>query len=352
MYPLIRRILFTIPPEEAHHLTMSALKAVYAWPYGRKLLQYNFNAGDYRPFEWKGLRFRHPVGLAAGFDKDGAYIQPLASLGFSFIEVGTVTPRPQPGNDHPRLFRLPKDKALINRLGFNNEGVHALRARLEKHRPHNLVIGGNIGKNKDTPNEEAVRDYISCFEALHPVVDYFTVNVSSPNTQGLRALQDKKPLEEILLQLIRHPLQSRLYRPVFLKVAPDLNDGQIDDIAEVCQNTGMDGIVATNTTISREGLITSPSEVLRIGSGGLSGLPVRNMSDQILKKLALRVSSEVLLIGVGGIFTDEDVRRKLDLGARLVQVYTGFVYEGPAMVRRIIKNLQKNDENQAQRKHQ
>ncbi len=345
MYPLIRRILFTIPPEEAHHLTMSALKAVYEWPIGRKLLESNFNAGDYRPFEWKGLRFRHPVGLAAGFDKDGAYINSLAALGFSFIEVGTVTPLPQPGNDRPRLFRLPADRALINRMGFNNEGVHALRARLAKHRPVNLVIGGNIGKNKDTPNEEAVNDYINCFETLHPVVDYFTVNVSSPNTQGLRALQDKKPLENILHQLIRHPMQSVAYRPVLLKVAPDLTDGQIDDIAEVCRNTGLDGIVATNTTISREGLASPPSVVARLGGGGLSGRPVRDLSDQVLKKLALRVPQDVLLVGVGGIFTDADVRRKLDLGARLVQVYTGFVYEGPAMVRRIISNLQKNDEN-------
>lgn len=343
MYPLIRKILFTIDPEKAHQLTMTALKVVYSLPPGRIVLQSAFHAEDYRPMDWKGLRFRHPVGLAAGFDKDGAYIKPLSALGFSFIEVGTVTPRPQPGNDRPRLFRLPADRALINRMGFNNAGVNALHTKLIKSRPHDLVIGGNIGKNKDTPNEEAVLDYLACFETLHSVVDYFTVNVSSPNTLGLRVLQDKKPLEEILIRLIKHPLQSLTYRPILLKVAPDLTDGQIDDIAEVCQNTGLDGIVATNTTTSREGLSTPATVVRRIGAGGLSGHPVRDLSDLVLKKLAHRVSPDVLLVGVGGIFTGADVRRKLDLGARLVQVYTGFVYEGPKMVRQIIKNLQEND---------
>ncbi|MCX8149623.1 quinone-dependent dihydroorotate dehydrogenase [Thermaurantimonas aggregans] len=341
MYSILRRLLFALEPERAHHFTMETLKTIYKLPFGETILKTTFLTSDFQPFEWKGLNFRHPVGLAAGFDKDGKYLYPLASLGFSFIEVGTVTPLPQPGNDKPRLFRLPADKALINRMGFNNEGAQSLAARLKQGKPRNLIIGGNIGKNKITPNEEALRDYIACFEALHAQVDYFTINVSSPNTPGLRSLQDKKPLEEIITHLRKHPMQSTTYRPVLLKIAPDLTDEQIDDIAEVCANTSLDGIVATNTTISREGLKTSKNQVESMGSGGLSGLPIQKISDIVLGKIAKKISSDTLLIGVGGIFTAEDVRRKLDLGARLVQVYTGFVYEGPQMVQRIVKNLSK-----------
>ncbi|MFN4300044.1 MAG: quinone-dependent dihydroorotate dehydrogenase [Thermaurantimonas sp.] len=341
MYSAVRRLLFTLEPEKAHHLTMSALSALYSIPFGELLLRKTFYTPDYKPFDWKGLHFRHPIGLAAGFDKDGKYLAPLSALGFSFIEVGTVTPLPQPGNERPRLFRLPADRALINRMGFNNEGVHALAARLKKEKPKNLIIGGNIGKNKITPNDEALRDYVTCFEVLHEHVDYFTVNVSSPNTPGLRALQDKKPLEEIITHLRKHPLQSAIYKPVLLKIAPDLTDEQIDDIAEVCANTGLDGIVATNTTISRDGLKTPKSQVNSIGSGGLSGLPIQKASDEVLVKIAKRISTDTLLIGVGGIFTADDVQRKFDSGARLVQVYTGFVYEGPRMVQQIVKNLSK-----------
>lgn len=341
MYSILRRLLFVLEPERAHHITMATLRTIYNVPFGETLLKATFATPDYRSFAWKGLYFRHPVGLAAGFDKDGKYLHPLSSLGFSFIEVGTVTPLPQSGNDRPRLFRLPTDKALINRMGFNNEGVQSLAARLKNGKPQNLIVGGNIGKNKITPNEEALQDYIACFEALHAYVDYFTVNVSSPNTPGLRALQDKKPLEEIIMHLRRHALQSTTYRPILLKIAPDLTDAQIDDIAEVCANTGLDGIVATNTTISRDGLKTPKQQVESIGSGGLSGLPIQKASDAVLAKMAKKISSDTLLIGVGGIFTADDVRRKLDLGARLVQVYTGFVYEGPRMVQRLVKNLSK-----------
>lgn len=341
MYPLIRQLLFALEPEKAHHLSMTALNTLYRLPGGGNVLRSLYNVTEYKPLHWKGLYFRHPIGLAAGFDKDGEYTGPLSALGFSYIEVGTVTPRPQPGNERPRLFRLPADKALINRMGFNNKGVHALKSRLQHIRPSGLIIGGNIGKNKDTPNEEAILDYLTCFEILHPVVDYFTINVSSPNTPGLRALQDKKPLENIISQLKNHPLQSRQYRPILIKIAPDLTDGQLDDIVEVCAHTGLDGIVATNTTIGRSGLKTSQSKIEKIGLGGLSGRPVRSASDSVLSRLSKTMGQDTLLIGVGGIFTADDVRRKLDLGAHLVQVYTGFVYQGPSMVHQLIKNLQK-----------
>lgn len=345
MYSLIKNLLFLLDPERAHYMAMDSLKLTRQLPGGELLLKLMFNAGEFRPFEWKGLTFRHPVGLAAGFDKDGRYLRELACLGFSFIEAGTVTPLPQPGNAKPRLFRLPKDQGLINRMGFNNRGVVELRSRLLRSRPKGMVIGGNIGKNKLTPNEEAQRDYLTCFEALHDQVDFFTINVSSPNTPGLRELQDKKPLENIITALKSHPLQRENYRPILLKVAPDLTEGQVEDIMEVTLNTGLDGVVATNTTICRDGLKTPADRLKAIGAGGLSGAPLRGSSDRILSQLAKGLRREVLLIGVGGIFGAEDVRRKLDLGAHLVQVYTGFVYEGPTLVKRMIKELKSNGKN-------
>jgi dihydroorotate dehydrogenase len=278
------------------------------------------------------------VGLAAGFDKDAKFTDDLAHLGFGFVEIGTLTPRPQPGNDKPRLFRLPQDKALINRMGFNNEGVEQAVFRLKKRR-NKLIIGGNIGKNKLTPNEDAESDYESAFRALYDVVDYFTVNVSSPNTPGLRALQDKAPLQKLLTRLQLINTQLGKSKPILLKIAPDLTNEQLDDIIEIVHNTRIHGLVATNTTISREGLNTSPEAVAALGAGGLSGLPVRSRATDVIRYIHKQSQGRIPIMAVGGIFTAADAIEKLDAGASLVQVYTGFIYEGPGIARNICKGL-------------
>ena len=279
-----------------------------------------------------GLHFPNPVGLAAGFDKDGKHLHAMAALGFGFIEVGTVTPRPQAGNPRPRLFRLPADAALINRMGFNNEGVEALVQRLQQPRPAGLIIGGNIGKNKDTPNEQAAADYLFCYEKLFPYVDYFVVNVSSPNTPGLRALQDREPLTHLLRSLQQRNLQEPQPKPILLKIAPDLSDAQLDDIIAIVQTTGIAGVIATNTTISREGLRT---DTTHIGAGGLSGHPLRARATEVIRYLHEKSGRSLVIIGVGGISSPAEALEKLDAGAALVQIYTGFIYEGPGIVKRI-----------------
>ena len=288
-----------------------------------------------------GLTFPNPVGLAAGFDKDGKYYKAMSALGFGFIEIGTVTPVGQIGNPQPRLFRLPKDRALINRMGFNNEGVEAMAKRLKKGRPKNLIIGGNIGKNKTTPNEKAVKDYSICFEALFPYVDYFVVNVSSPNTPGLWALQEKEPLTALLTHLQNLNKQKPSPKPILLKIAPDLTNGQLDDILEIVQDTQLDGIIATNTTINRNGLTTNNLEIEKIGNGGLSGQPLVRRSTEVIRYLHQRSDGKVNVIGVGGITSPMDAIEKLDAGAVLVQVYSGLVYEGPNLVKGINKALLK-----------
>ncbi len=341
MYPLIRRFLFLSDPENIHHWTMRRLKFFCRYSFLRKLFRKYFevNNPDLTRELW-GIRFKNPVGLAAGFDKDGRYTDELACLGFGFIEMGTVTPRPQPGNPRPRLFRLPKDKALINRMGFNNEGVSLAALRLAKRR-ESVVIGGNIGKNKDTPNEEAVNDYETCFRELYPVVDYFVVNVSSPNTPGLRELQDREPLTALLkrLQQINAELGGR--KPVLLKIAPDLTDAQLDDIIDIIAETKLAGIVATNTTIDRGGLVTDVAQLEAIGAGGLSGKPLKERSTQVISYIHRKSEGKIPIIAAGGIFTAADAREKLEAGASLVQVYTGFIYEGPAIVKKICKGLSK-----------
>ena len=268
-------------------------------------------------------------------------LEELACLGFGFIEIGTLTPVGQPGNPQPRSFRLPKDEALINRMGFNNEGVQAAVERLRK-RDKSLIIGGNIGKNKVTPNEEAVSDYEKCFTALYPYVDYFVVNVSSPNTPGLRELQDKEPLKNLLLKVQELNEQTKAPKPLLLKIAPDLTDSQLDDIVAIANEVNLSGLIATNTTISRDGLLTDKSIVENIGAGGLSGKPVKQRSTEVVKYLCSRLGKDFPVIAVGGIYTAADAQEKLDAGAALVQVYTGFIYEGPAMVNRINKGLIKN----------
>jgi dihydroorotate dehydrogenase len=285
-----------------------------------------------------GIDFPNPVGLAAGFDKDAKHIDALACLGFGFIEIGTLTPKAQDGNPAPRLFRLPTDKALINRMGFNNGGVDAAVLRLQQ-RKERIIIGGNIGKNKITPNEEAYKDYEYNVKALHAVVDYFVVNVSSPNTPGLRELQEKAPLMDLLhkVQAVNKALPNP--KPVLLKIAPDLTDTQLDDIIEIVAATQIDGIVATNTTIDRSQLQTPASEVEAIGAGGLSGKPVTARSTEVIRYIHQKTNGTIPMIAVGGIFTAADAIEKLNAGASLVQVYTGFIYEGPGMVKRICNGL-------------
>lgn len=282
--------------------------------------------------------FKNPVGLAAGFDKDAKLINELSTFGFGFIEIGTLTPKPQPGNDKPRLFRLPADQALINRMGFNNGGVVAAVERLKK-RKSNVIVGGNIGKNKVTPNESALDDYAVCMDALYPVVDYFVVNVSSPNTPGLRELQEKEPLRKLLSFVKSRMVANLKPKPVLLKIAPDLTVEQLDDVIEILKETKTDGVIATNTTISRDGLSTDLQTVEQIGAGGLSGKPLRNRATEVIKYLRRELGPDYPIIGVGGIMSVQDALEKLDAGADLIQIYTGFVYEGPGFVKRILKAL-------------
>lgn len=345
MYALFKPVLFFLSPETAHRVTVFFLDLAAATPPLRWLLK-RWYCLEKQSLESRvlGLRFPNPVGLAAGFDKDGKHIDGLACLGFGFVEVGTVTPTPQDGNPQPRLFRLPADRALINRMGFNNEGLDALVARLKKYRektPAGVgpVIGGNIGKNKVTPNEAAENDYVLCFEALFPWVDYFVVNVSSPNTPGLRALQEKEPLTRLLNLLQEKNNAKSAPKPILLKIAPDLSDEQLDDIASIVRDTRLAGVIATNTTIAREPLRTPPAEVEDIGAGGLSGAPLRERSTVVIRRLRELLGAETVIIGVGGIDSAAAAQEKLAAGANLVQVYSGLVYEGPSLVRQILKNI-------------
>ncbi|MBX2964469.1 MAG: quinone-dependent dihydroorotate dehydrogenase [Cyclobacteriaceae bacterium] len=336
---LIRPLFFLLDAERVHHLVFSTLRIKGNIPGFKSLLSGLFSY-SHQSLETKlcGLTFKNPLGLAAGFDKDAKLIDELACMGFGFIEIGTLTPKPQPGNDRPRLFRLPQDQALINRMGFNNEGVLAAVERLKK-RKSGVIVGGNIGKNKSTPNEKALDDYAYCIEALYPVVDYFVVNVSSPNTPGLRELQEKEPLRK-LLAFVRATVDSKIKpKPVFLKIAPDLTVEQLDDIIEILKETRMDGVIATNTTISREGLKSAVDVVEQIGVGGLSGKPLRDQSNAVIKYLRAQLGSTYPIIGVGGIMSVEDALKKLKAGADLIQIYTGFVYEGPGFVKKILKSL-------------
>lgn len=284
------------------------------------------------------MKFKNPVGLAAGFDKDAELIDIMDDLGFGFIEVGTLTPQPQPGNHRPRLFRLARDKALINRMGFNNKGVEAAVPRLKK-RKSDIIVGGNIGKNKHTPNEDAASDYISCLHALYEYVDYFVVNISSPNTPELRNLQSKKPLQELLNALKGEIGTKPVKKPLLLKIAPDLSDTELQDIVNIVNMLKIDGVVATNTTISRSGLSTDPGKIELIGQGGLSGLPLKQRSTEVIRFLRNNLDEQIPIIGVGGIMNVQDALEKLEAGATLLQVYTGFIYEGPAIIKKINKAL-------------
>ena len=338
MYQIIKALLFRFDPEKIHHFVTGGFRAFNRIWGVKYLLKSSFQLEDVRlERDFMGLKFKNPVGLAAGFDKNADFIEDLAEFGFGFIEVGTITPLPQPGNDKPRMFRLPSDKALINRMGFNNQGVDVVADRLTRINRKGLIIGGNIGKNKITPNEDAVSDYIKCFDRLFEVVDYFVVNVSSPNTPGLRELQEKEPLKNILNALQQRNRKNNISRPILLKIAPDLINSQLDDIIEIVLETQIAGVIATNTTILREGLFSE--DKLTNQSGGLSGKPLKTRSTEVIQYLSKHSNKAFIIIGVGGIHSPEDAMEKLNAGASLVQIYTGFIYEGPALVRRILKAI-------------
>ena len=419
MYKIIRECLFLFDPEKVHYFSMNSLKLLCKISFLKKIISRLFC--PQMPLlqkEFLGISFKNPVGLGAGFDKNAQYLNELEALGFGFVEIGTVTPKPQTGNDKPRLFRLPKDKALINRMGFNNDGVEAIAERLRQwsvvngessmvngewsmvngqspmqepaavdaqlpgsRKTARLIIGGNIGKNKITPNEDAWKDYAICFSALHPYVDYFVVNVSSPNTPGLRELQEKESLRKILTnlqalnlsmvnsqsvmeeesnlksdfpltidhsQLIHSPFPIPHFpfpihhphpKPILLKIAPDLTQEQIDDVIDLAMEIKLDGLVAANTTISRDGLVTTADVVKKMGAGGLSGLPVQKRSTAMIEYIYKKTNGQIPIIASGGIFSATDAKEKLQAGASLVQVWTGFVYEGPAIVKNICMGL-------------
>lgn len=333
---VLKPLFFLANPERAHYLAMDLLMVASRIPGVRWwMLKRVAKRNEGRAVTVAGLTFPNPVGLAAGFDKDAKWLPALQMLGFGFVEIGTVTPRSQVGNPQPRLFRLVEDEGILNRMGFNNEGLYPAAGRLVR-RPEGLVVGGNIGKNKITPNEQAVDDYLACVDALHAHVDYFVVNVSSPNTPGLRELQGKEPLTKLLRAVVSRNSEHPGHRPVFLKIAPDLTDGQLQDIVDIVKAEGVDGVVATNTTISREGLKTPTDD---LGPGGVSGAPVRDRSTEVVRALTAMSEGAFPIIGVGGINGPESAQEKLDAGASLVQVYSGMVYEGPGLASRIVEGL-------------
>ena len=353
MYNILRSVLFWFDPEWVHYFSMNSLKALCKVGFIKKMISSSFTPKENAQCSMLNIQFSNPVGLAAGFDKNAKYLNELEALGFGFVEIGTVTPLPQAGNDKPRLFRLPKDKALINRMGFNNDGVKVVAERLEKWQERNskiksqkskLIIGGNIGKNKVTPNEEAWKDYEICFNALYNYVDYFVVNVSSPNTPGLRELQEKDSLRKILTNLLSQRSKfntstGSVQKSILLKIAPDLTTEQIDDVIDLALEIKLDGLVISNTTINRESLQTTSEKLQKIGAGGLSGLPAKKRSTEIIQYVSQKTNGQIPIIASGGIFTGADAKEKMDAGAKLVQVWTGFIYEGTSIVKNISSYL-------------
>jgi dihydroorotate dehydrogenase len=336
---LVKPFLFLFSPETAHHITFSVIKFFLSFSFIRRNVSFFYRINDKRlARKVAGISFPNPVGLAAGLDKNALLVDYWSSLGFGYIEIGTVTPLAQDGNKKPRLFRLPQDNALINRMGFNNEGKNAIALRLLKKRS-NIIVGGNIGKNKETPNENATDDYVKCYRRLYNYVQYFVVNVSSPNTPNLRELQEKKPLTELLSVLQKENSFMPKPKPIFLKIAPDLTDSQLDDIVSIVNETAIAGVIATNTTISRDGLKTDSETLGKIGNGGLSGKPLKQRSAEVIRYLAEKSNKSFAIIGVGGIHSVEDALEKLDAGADLIQIYTGFIYEGPSLVKKINQAL-------------
>jgi dihydroorotate dehydrogenase len=337
MYVLFKKIIFLFNPEKAHHLTFAMMRFFFKIPFFDKIIQYIYQY-EHPVLEQEvfGIKFKNPVGLAAGLDKNAEYFKELDAFGFGFIEIGTLTPKPQDGNPMPRLFRLIEDEGLINRMGFNNKGVFTAQ-KLLKNKPKNLIIGGNIGKNKDTPNEEAISDYLICFDALYDVVAYFVVNVSSPNTPNLRALQEKEPLKKLLFTLQEHNKNQVKEKPILLKIAPDLSENQLLDIIEIVQETKIAGVIATNTTLNRSNLKSN----YKNETGGLSGKPLKDKSTEIIKFLSQKSNDSFPIIGVGGISNAKDAPEKIKAGASLIQIYSGFVYQGPQLIKEIKKEIVK-----------
>jgi dihydroorotate dehydrogenase len=336
---ILKPLLFMLTPEKAHYFSMAMLSFAIGIPGVAWVLKQCFKSGDScKRVTICGIAFPNVVGLAAGFDKDALWLKELQVLGFGHVEIGTLTPLPQSGNPSPRLFRLPEDSALLNRMGFNNGGVNDAVSRL-KRRPSNLIVGGNIGRNKITSNENAISDYLNCLESLHPYVDYFTVNVSSPNTPGLRELQDRKPLSALLRAVVKLNLTKTSPRPVFLKIAPDLTDAQLDDVVSIILEEGVDGLIATNTTVSRDSLFTNSASVAALGSGGISGAPARHRSTEVIRYVHEKSGGAFPIIGVGGIDSVDSAQEKLDAGASLVQIYSGMIYEGPTLAKKIANGV-------------
>ena len=342
MYPLVRKFLFLFDPEKVHYFTMRSLSFLLSAGFVRKIFIKRFIIEE-KDLETTvfGLTFKNPVGLAAGFDKNARYINELSYCGFGCVEIGTLTPVGQDGNPKKRLFRLKSDKAIINRMGFNNDGVAIAVEHLNKARTNGVIVGGNIGKNKLTPNESANEDYLKCFHELFEYVDYFVVNVSSPNTPNLRALQEKEPLERLLSLLVSENNNKEVSKPILLKIAPDLSNNELDDIIEIVTKTGIHGLIATNTTISRDNLTASNEKIEQIGSGGLSGKPLSTRSTEVIRYIHTSSKGSIPIIGVGGIHSAQDAIEKLKAGAVLIQIYTGFIYEGPSLVKKINKEILK-----------
>ncbi|MBI9052995.1 MAG: quinone-dependent dihydroorotate dehydrogenase [Bacteroidales bacterium] len=338
---IIRPVLFLLQPETIHHLIVLALKVGFKIPGVAAIVRKAYTIRNKKlKTNFLGIEFDNPIGFAAGFDKNAEVFNQFANFGFSFIEIGTVTPVPQSGNAKPRSFRIPKDSGLINRMGFNNKGVDYAVKQL-KSKKHKVIIGGNLGKNTATENNRAIQDYVVCFEKLYDEVDYFVVNLSCPNIKDLRKLQDKDSTITILNKLTELRRAFSKYKPILLKISPDLTNNQLDDVVETFNITGVDGIVATNTTVSREGLLTEKKRIEEIANGGMSGKPLTNRSTEIIRYLSEKSNGDIPIIGVGGIMSVEDAIEKLDAGASLIQLYTGFIYEGPGFVKRINKALVK-----------
>ena len=340
---IIRPLMFCIDPEKVHHWVVAFLKVGFKIPF-IKFIVHRFYSVKQTSLKTQfcGIDFPNRVGLAPGFDKNALFFNEMVAFDFGFIEIGTVTPRPQPGNAKPRIFRLKADEALINRMGFNNLGVEEAVHQLKENRKGKLIIGGNIGKNTDTPNEKAVDDYIYCFERLYDYVDYFVVNVSCPNVSNLKALQDHDSLDAIMKAIMQRRNLMKVKKPVLLKISPDLNFDQVDDVLGILKETATDGMVVANTTVTREHLTTDAQKVASIGNGGLSGKPLKNRSTELIKYIAQKTNGQLPIIGSGGIIKPADALEKLNAGATLVQVYTGFIYYGPSIVKDINKLLIKN----------
>lgn len=333
--------LFQLDAENAHWLTMASLRLACQLPGGKRILQQLFQPSIKADFQTEvaGIQFKNPIGLAAGFDKNAEFTDELACLGFGSIEIGTVTPLPQVGNPRPRLFRMPADEALLNRMGFNNEGVDAVAKRLRKRKNREIIIGGNIGKNKITSNEEAWRDYLTCFRVLADEVDYFTINLSSPNTPGLRQLLEKEFLTPLLEPIQNENQKRNKPKPLFLKISPDIESEQLESILEALISLNMNGIVATNTTTNRNSLETSEEEIEQLGSGGISGLPLQKCSLEFLKEINSKTNGKLAIISSGGIMNPEEGKSRLQNGANLIQLYSGLVYYGPGLVGNCLNGL-------------